>query len=445
MNATENFFKSTVSSKKMYDRAMKSIPSGTTRGVVFYRPYPTYATKAKGSHIWDMDGNERIDYMLNASVLVLGHSHPKVINAIKQQLENGILMGAPTELEVQLAEKIIEMVPCVEKVRFAVTGTEACMNAIRIARAYTGKNKILMFKGYYHGTSDIVVSKGGAYHSEGVPESASKHIIYLPFNLKEGLEDTIKENKNDLAAVMIEPVLGAGGGIPATKDFLEYCREVTYENDILLIFDEVQTGFRISAGGAQEKFGITPDLVALGKGVSGGLPGSAYGGIDEIIEKTCSFSDTASPIKTGQLVPAGGTHNAHPLAMASGLAHLNELKPEVFKRIDKTGESIRNGLKNLADDHKICLYPTGIGSMFHVYFSKKPINNYEDTIYSDPRLLWYFDISLLNNGVFLAPSHCSYTSAAHTDEDISKTLIAMENTLTEMKPIIKEITPSLIQ
>ena len=313
-----------------------------------------------------------------------------------------------------------------------------------LARAYTGKKKVVMFEGYYHGTSDLVVSQGGAFYSEGIPEESSRNIITLPFNNKQEIDKIISKYKDEIAAVMVEPVLGAGGGIPANLEFLKTCRELTEKNDILLIFDEVQTGFRLAAGGAQERFNVIPDIVAIGKGVTGGLPGSAYGGKNEIMEKTCSYLDTASPIKTGQKVPAGGTHNAHPLAMAAGLAHVNELKDSVFIQIDKAGDALRDGLDNIANEQGIALQTTGIGSFFHVYFTKKPINNYNDTRSADPRLLWYFDISLLNQGVFLAPAHCSYTCAALTDNDIQHTLEAMEQVLIGMKPLIKEISPNLI-
>jgi len=444
MSSVQKFLLSNPVSKKLYDRALSSMPSGNTRDVVFYRPYPLYAVRGKGSHIWDVDGNERIDYMLNASVLLLGHAHPKVVSAIKEQLENGTVLGTPTELEIRLAEKIVQMVPCAKKVKFVVTGSEACMNVLRVARAYTGKSKVIIFEGHFHGTADPTVSRSGTFHSQGILEDTYTKQIIVPFNDTQKVEKAIKENKDELAACILEPVLGSGGGIPGTTEFLKTCREMTERNNVLLVFDEVQTGFRLAAGGAQERFGIVPDLVALGKGVAGGMPGSAFGGREDIMDEVCSFPDSANPVRTGARVPLGGTFNAHPLAMAAGLAHLNELRKPVFDHIDKAAATIRDGFSRIASDLGMRLQMTGIGSFFHVYFTKYPIKNYQDTRYADPRLLWYLDVSLLNKGVYLSPAHCSYTCMPLSDEDVKHTLEAIEQSLMDMKPIVKEIAPDLI-
>jgi len=444
MSITEKFRELNPTSKEVYDRAVKVMPSGNTRGVIFYRPYPAYARKGKGSRIWDLDGNERIDYCFNYSVLLLGHAHPKVMAAIKEQLECGTALGAPTELEVKLAEKIVEMVPCVEKVRFTVTGTEAVMNAIRVARAYTRKDKIVMFEGAYHGTSDSVVVKGASYSSEGIPDGVAKDVIVIPFNDAQMVERTIKRFKDEIAAVIVEPVLGAGGGIPPRNNFLEVVRGVTEEHGALLIFDEIQTGFRLAPGGAQELFNVIPDIVTLGKGVTGGLPGAAIGGSEELMDEVCSFPDVSYPLTLRPRVPLSGTHNAHPLSMAAGLAQLNELKPPVYDHINKIGQDMRDELSKICRDLGIKAQITGIGSFFHIFFTKRPIVSYGDTKYADLRLLWYFDIDLLNRGVYLAPLHCCYVSAATSNDDVKQTLQAMEQALTNMKPLIREICPSLI-
>jgi glutamate-1-semialdehyde 2,1-aminomutase len=436
----KKYYDLTTKSRNLYNEALKLIPGANTRGVVFYNPYPVYAVKGKGSHIWDIDGNERIDYMLNASVLLLGHSHPKVISAIVNQLENGTVLGTPTDLEIKLAEKIIEVVPCVEKIRFSVTGTEACMNIVRIARAATRKRKIILVGGYYHGTSDLFFSLS----SEGILDEVKEGLILIPFNDVEKLDQAIKVNKDEVAAVMFEPVLGSGGGIPATKEFLKSSRDFTEEHDILLIFDEVQTGFRLALGGAQERLGVIPDLVTLGKGITGGLPGSAYGGHEDIMDEVCKYPDTGNSVQSRPMVPSGGTHNAHPLSMAAGLAHISELNKSVFSRIDRVGGMIRDGLQKVSEDLGISLKTTGIGSFFSMYFTDKPIKNNSDANYADPHLRWYFDISLLNRGIYLAPGHCSYTCAANSDNDVKVTLEAMEQALTGMKPLIKEILPKLI-
>ena len=444
MSEIGKFEKSTPKSKQLYDRAVKVMPGGNTRTVVFYPPYPAYAARGKGSHIWDVDGNERIDYCFNFSVLLLGHAHPKVMDAVKAQLENGSVLGAPTEAEVRLAEKVCEIVPAAERVRFVVTGTEATMNAIRVAKAYTKKPKIILFNGAYHGTSDPVVVEGSSYTSEGIPQSVKEEVIMVPFNDAATFENTLKQYKNETAAVLVEPLQGSGGAIPPEKGFLETIREETEKHGVILIFDEVQTGFRLARGGGQELFKVIPDMVALGKGMTGGFPGGAVGGKREIMEKIYGFPDVSIPPASKPRVPLSGTFNAHPISMAAGLAHLNELKPEVYNHLNRMGQSMRDGFSKICRDLGIACQVTGLGSFFQMHFTKTPIRRHEDTKYADKRLLWYLDICLLNKGIYFAPCHTSYVSAVTTEKDVQTTLDAIQQVLTNAKPMIRDMAPGLM-
>lgn len=452
------YMESTKKSRELYDRAVKVMPGGNTRGVVFFRPYPAYAKRAKGSRIWDLDGNERIDYCFNYGPLILGHNHPEVIRAAKEQLECGTVFGAPTEKEIELAEKITKLVPSAEKVRFTASGTEAVINAFRVARAYTGKDKIAKFEGGFHGTSDAawislhpskdlagpVSSPNAVPDSDGIPEGVVKDMVIMQFNDTQATEAVIKRYKDELAAVIIEPIQIAGGGFPAKEEFLKVLREITERYSILLILDEVITGFRLAPAGGEEYFKVKPDMSIFGKIIGGGFPIGAFSGREDVMDM-CSFPECSFPEFRKPRVPSSGTWNAYPISLAAGLAQLNELKPKDYEHINKLGHNLRTGLTKLLSDLNIKGVTVGTGSIFHVFFTEeKEIARYRDTLSAEPRILRYFDLDLLNRGVYLAPEHACNISVATTDKDIEQTLKAMKQTLIAIKPIIREIAPNLI-
>ncbi len=427
--------------EKLHGRAFKVIPSGTTKMFTSWKPFTITVKSGKGSHIWDLDGNELIDYCLNFSVLLLGHRNPRVIAAAREQLELGPLLGGgPRESEVELAERIARQVPCAEKVKFACTGTEAVMVALKLARAYKRKNKIGMFLGSYHGTYDSVwyqPEKGG----EGALKEAASQTIMLPYNNAEAVEKAVKESKDDLAAIIVEPV--GPGKSPPKGDFLKRVREITEDHEVVLIFDEVVTGLRLAQGGAQELFKVTPDICTLGKTIGGGFNLSAIVGKEEIME-TLGFQKVNSLLQGPCKVLYSGTFNATPMACAAGLATLKELTPQAYERLNKTGNDIRNGITELRNDLGIKLQVTGVGSLFDIFFTDQNIIDAESTATANAVIRTYNDLSLINKGILPAVGHWCCTSAVTSDYDVKKTLKAIEKTLTELKPLIRDLAPNLI-
>ena len=418
-------------SKALFEEAKKYIPGGVNSPVRAFKSVgdtPRFIAKAKGSHIWDVDGNEYIDYVCSWGPMILGHAHPKVVEAVKSQAEKGTSYGAPTELEVELAKMIVELVPSVEKVRMVNSGTEATMSAIRLARGYTGRNKVIKFEGGYHGHVDALLVKAGSGlttfgvpTSPGIPEDFAKHTITVPFNDIDALKRVIDEVGHDVAAVIMEPVMANAGLIIPEPGFLEAVRELTAEKGIVLIFDEVITGFRLSLGGAQEYFGVTPDLSCFGKIIGGGLPVGAFGGKAEIMD---------------HLAPEGpvyqaGTLSGNPLAMAAGIATLKELqKPGVYQELRSKTEKLSEGLKEAAKAAGIYdkLHFKQIESISIVYFTPKEVKNYQDALTSNTQAYAAFFRKMLQQGVYLAPSQfeVAFMSTAHTQEDIEKTVKAAE-------------------
>ena len=428
-------------SKELFEEAKKYIPGGVNSPVRAFKSVggtPRFIAKAKGSHIWDVDGNEYIDYVCSWGPMILGHAHPSVIEAIKEQAEKGTSYGAPTELEVELAKMIVDLVPGVEKVRMVNSGTEATMSAIRLARGYTGRNKVIKFEGGYHGHVDALLVKAGSGlttfgvpTSPGIPEDFAKHTITVPFNDIDALKKVIDEVGNDVAAVIMEPVMANAGLIIPEDGYLEKVRELTAEKGIVLIFDEVITGFRLSLGGAQEYFGITPDLSCFGKIIGGGLPVGAFGGKKEIM-------DYLAP--EGPVYQAG-TLSGNPLAMVAGIATLKELQKEgVYESLRKKTEKLSEGLKEAARkagiEDKLCF--KRIESISIVYFTSKDVKNYQDALTSNTKAYAAFFQKMLEQGVYLAPSQfeVAFMSTAHTDEDIEKTIEAAEVAFKEVADLL---------
>ena len=383
---------------------------------------PIFFEKAKGAYLYDADGNEYIDYIGSWGPMIMGHSHPKIVEAIKTQAELGTSYGAPTGLESDVAVLIKKCVPSIEKIRMVNSGTEATMSTIRLARGYTNRDKIIKFDGCYHGHVDSLLIKAGSGvltfglpDSPGIPEDLAKHTSSCSFNNKEEFLKVFEAVKEDLAAVIVEPIAGNMGFVPGEKDFLKLLREITTSNNSLLIFDEVMSGFRVSLGGAQEIFNIQPDLTALGKVIGGGLPVGAFGGKKEIM-------DCLAPI--GPVYQAG-TLSGNPLAMAAGSALLNLIIEEnPYKELEKNASIILEGISDMMQSSGIPFSTNQIGGMFGFFFSEKLPTNIEEVAKSDDKMFSSFLNSCINNGIYFAPSkyEAGFISAMHKNLEIEKTL-----------------------
>ena len=410
-------------SQELFEKAKKLIPGGVNSPVRAFQPFPFFTKRAKGSHITDVDGNDYIDYCLGFGPLILGHAYPRIIEAVEAQLEGGSLFGTPTKQEVDFAELVSELVPSAEMVRLVSTGGEATMAAIRAARGYTEKKKIIKFEGCYHGAHDTVLVKAGSGattfgmpDSLGVPEESTRNTILIPFNDIEKFETVIKENKDDLAAVIVEPVIGNMGVVLPKPGFLETLRELTENYGVVLIFDEVITGFRLALGGAQEYFGVTPDMTTLGKILGGGLPMAAFVGKEEIMKLIAP---------SGKVYQAG-TYSGNPASVAAGMAILELLKQRgnsFYAEMERKCEAIVKPLTELVSTSGLNLQINHISSMFQLFFTDKPVFDYDSTKASDSRKFIKFHAKLLHKGVFLPASQFEtcFLSAAHSSEDLEKT------------------------
>jgi glutamate-1-semialdehyde 2,1-aminomutase len=412
-------------SKRLLDSAKQVIPGGVNSPVRAFRAVggePPFIARGEGAYLWDEDGNRYVDYVLSWGPLILGHAHPAVVDALSIAAMKGTSYGAPTALETELAELVIEMVPSVEMVRFVNSGTEATMSALRLARAYTGRHKIVKFEGCYHGHGDMLLVQAGSGvatlglpDSPGVPPGAAQDTLTAPFNNLSAVEALFQQFPDEIAAVILEPVAGNMGVIPPDSDFLEGLRNLTEAHGALLIFDEVMTGFRIALGGAQELYGIDPDLTTLGKVIGGGLPVGAYAGKREIME-------TVAP--EGPMYQAG-TLSGNPLAMTAGLVTLRELrKPGVFEGIVGQTERLCQGIGQAATAAGVPVYQTQVGTMFCTYFTEGPVTDYASAKTSDTVAFGRFFQAMLESGVYLAPSQfeAGFTSTAHTVSAVDATL-----------------------
>ncbi len=409
-----------MKSEKLYKEAVKLLPGGVSSPVRAIKPFPFYTAKAKGSKIYDVDGNVYIDYCLAYGPLILGHANPVVKNALNEQLEKGWLYGTPIELEVKYAKLITRLYKSIEMLRFVNTGSEATMSAIRLARGFTGRNKILKIEGSFHGSHDAVLVKAGSGatthgipNSAGVPPEFVKHTLQVPFNDVESLADVVEKNREDLACVIMEPVMGNASLIVPEEGYLKEVRKITKENDVLLIFDEVITGFRLALGGAQEFYGVEADLTTLGKIAGGGLPIGIFGGKREIMEHVAPSGN----------VYQAGTFSGNPLSLISGYTTVNfMIENKVIDVVNKTTEELVKGLRDQMDEN---VEIESIASMFCIYFGKKP-KNYAEALKLDKNKYMEFFWKMLKNGVFLPPSQFEtcFLSYAHTKEDVEKTIEA---------------------
>ncbi|MBN2364529.1 MAG: glutamate-1-semialdehyde-2,1-aminomutase [Calditrichaeota bacterium] len=414
-------------SQNLFERAKRVIPGGVNSPVRAFKSVggtPLFFSHGKGSRIYDADANEYIDYVGSWGPLILGYSHPRIIEAVQDEAAKATSFGAPTELEIELAEKIIDMIPSLEMVRLVNSGTEATMSAIRLARGYTGRDKIIKFKGCYHGHGDsFLVQAGSGATTLGIPNSPGvtagnvNDTLVACFNDIESVKKIINGYSEQIAALIVEPVAGNMGVIPPEPGFLSGLRELTRDNGIVLIFDEVMTGFRVARGGAQELYGIEPDLTTLGKIIGGGLPVGAYGGKRKIMEMVAPVGP----------VYQAGTLSGNPLSVRAGLETLKIIdSPEFYQELEKKAERLEKGIKDNLGKLGIDLYSTRVGSMSCLFFTPEKVNDYESALKSDTTKFSRYFHSMLEQGIYLAPSQFEavFLSAAHSEEDISWTLKA---------------------
>jgi len=411
---------------------LKYIPGGVNSPVRAFRAVggnPFFVNRASGSKVWDVDGNELIDYVCTWGPAILGHAHPKIISAVKTAAEFGTSFGIPNPLEVTMAKLICELVPSVKKIRMTSSGTEACMSAIRLARGFTKRDKIIKFDGCYHGHVDSLLVRAGSGaltfghpDSAGIPAAFTSHTIVAPYNDVEAVKAIFAANKNEIAGIIVEPVPGNAGLYLPKPGYLEFLREITKANGALLIFDEVMTGFRLARGGAQERFGITPDLSTFGKVIGGGLPVGAFGGRAEIM-------DCLAPL--GPVYQAG-TLSGNPIAMAAGLANLAELNScGAYDQLEKIGAQLEAGMTDAAKSANIPMRFNRCGSMFCGYFTSEPVHNVADAMHSDRERFKKFFHGMLDAGVYFAPSQfeAGFISTAHSTADIEATVRAAAKVL----------------
>jgi glutamate-1-semialdehyde 2,1-aminomutase len=430
-------------SEAIYEEAKKILPAGASSNVRIHahEPFPVIFERGKGSRVWDVDGNEYVDYLLAYGPLILGHCHPIVVDAIREQIKKGTMFGTTTELEVEVAKKIASMVPGAEMVSFSNTGTEATMEAVRIARAFTGRDKILKFEGHYHGHHDYVLfsvespSTVAGLESApaklafypGIPEDIAHTVIVAPWNNLSALERTLKKYASDIAAVIMEPVVGSSGVIPPAEGYLKGVRELTQKLDVLLIFDEILTGFRIAKGGAQEYYGVTADLACFAKALGNGVPIAAVTGRRDVM-------GMIGPGKIGY----GGTYNANPLSLAVCKATLDVLSKndgEAFSSMNSTTKKLMDGLQQACDKTGHDAVVQGVGPMFQLYFTRlKKISTYRQSLQCDYEKFKDFREDMLERGIYFHPDGTErfMVSAVHTAEDIEKTLAAAEDALSRL-------------
>jgi glutamate-1-semialdehyde 2,1-aminomutase len=417
--------------QELFEEAKSYLVGGVNSPVRAMKPYPFFTMEANGCKLVDVEGREYIDYCLAYGPLILGHAYPYVVEKVREQLQRGSAYGTPTELELEFAKKIVRHVPCAEMVRFVNTGTEATMSAIRLARGYTGRKKILKFEGAFHGAHDSVLVKAGSGAttqgvptSKGVPPEAAQNTLLAPFNDPDAVEGLLRHN--EAACVIVEPVMGNAGCILPKEGYLKFLREVTSETGTLLVFDEVITGFRLGLGGAQEYYNVTPDVTTLGKILGGGLPIGAIVGKREIMEHF-------SPV--GKVYQAG-TFNGNPLSLTAGYATIHVLEDQrVYRRVNSLAGTIRRALGEIAEDLGLDVFVSGVSSMFQMYFTGEEVVDYATALGADKDTFLAFQQRLLDRGVFLPPSQyeCNFVSYAHTDEAVEATLTAVEEVLRELK------------
>ena len=425
----------TENSKTLFEHALEMIPGGVNspvRACKSVGALPLMIDHALGAKIYDADGNEYVDYMGSWGPMIVGHRHPAVMEAISSVLLKGTSFGAPTEIESELARRVVSMVPSVEMVRMVNSGTEATMSALRLARGFTGRDMVIKFDGCYHGHADSFLVEAGSgvatldiKGSPGVPESVVRHTLSIPYNDEELVCSVMKKHGEHIACIIVEPVAGNMGMVPPRQGFLETLRRETEKYGALLIFDEVMTGFRVALGGAQELYGVTPDLTCLGKVIGGGMPVGAYGGRKEIMRHIAP---------EGPIYQAG-TLSGNPLAMAAGIATLTLLEEKNFyMALDDKTEKLVSGFSSIIRKYGVKATCAHVGSMFGLFFTEKEVFSFEDAKTSDTRMFAAYYLGMRDQGIYLAPSQfeTGFVSSAHTDADIEKTLHAADRVLADL-------------
>ncbi|WP_442940916.1 glutamate-1-semialdehyde 2,1-aminomutase [Nostoc sp.] len=424
----------TTQSQEIFAAAQRLMPGGVSSPVRAFKSVggqPIVFDRVLGAYIWDVDGNQYIDYVGSWGPAICGHTHPEVIAALHDALHKGTSFGAPCYLENVLAQMVIDAVPSIEMVRFVNSGTEACMAVLRLMRAFTGREKAIKFEGCYHGHADMFLVKAGSGiatlglpDSPGVPKSVTSNMLTAPFNDLEAVRVLFEQNPDEIAGVILEPVVGNAGFIPPAAGFLEGLRKLTQEHGALLVFDEVMTGFRIAYGGAQEKFGVIPDLTTLGKVIGGGLPVGAYGGRQEIMSMVAPAGN----------VYQAGTLSGNPLAMTAGIKTLELLQqPGTYEYLDRITKRLTEGMLEIVKETGHAACGGQISGMFGFFFNEGPVRNYEDAKKSDLSKFAHFHRGMLEHGVYLAPSQfeAGFTSLAHTEADIDRTLEAARTVMSQ--------------
>lgn len=438
---------------EMFQDAEEVIPGGVTANIKHFAPYPIFMKKGHGSKLIDVDNERYIDYSLCYGALITGHGHPKVMEATMKQMQQSgtIILGTPHELEITMAKKIVDLYPSMEQVRFTNSGTEAILLAIRLAIAYTNKPKIAKFEGHYHGGLNQVLvsvnpseeaagdatSPNAVIESSGIPTNQQQQTIVLPFNDLQATENILRKHKDELAAIILEPI--QGGFIPADSEFIHGLKELTEELNIILIFDEVKTGFRVALGGAQSVYQIKPDLTTLGKVLGGGMPVGAVGGRSDIMMQSAAnakgdvFSVGGNSNQTENIVFHSGTYNGHPLVLAAGLETIKLLEEEQFlKDLFSHTMLLRTRLEQLYASFNIEMQTIGMGSIFNLVFTNEPIRNYRDMWKADTSFRKKIDMALLNLGIYLKPLNRYSMSSAHTIDDIDFTIKAHETAIRQV-------------
>ncbi len=425
----------TTRSKKLFTAAQKVIPGGVNSPVRAFRAVggnPLFIDHGEGPYLWDVDGNQYIDYVMSWGPLVLGHAHKAVVEAVREQAGRGMSFGAPTELETKLAELVIKLMPSIEMIRFVNSGTEATMSALRLARACTNRSKIIKFSGHYHGHADMLLVQAGSGvatlglpDSPGVPPGAAEDTLTAPFNDLPAVERLFSQYPGQIGTVILEPVVGNMGFVLPEPGYLQGLRDLTRRNGALLIFDEVMTGFRVSLGGAQGRYNVTPDLTTLGKVIGGGLPVGAYGGRADMMQMVAP---------SGPMYQAG-TLSGNPLAMTAGLTTLREWsKPGVFEKVEQATASLVNGIARTAQECGIPVQTGSAGTMFGVFFTDQKVKDYASAKTSDTEHYARYFRALLERGVYFAPSQfeAAFTSVAHTPDVIEQTLDAVRSVMPKL-------------
>lgn len=416
--------------QNLFKAAQEHIPGGVNSPVRAFKSVggdPVFLSRANGAYVFDNDGKQYIDYVGSWGPMVLGHAHPDVIKAVQETAENGLSFGAPTELETHMANKICELIPSIEKVRMVSSGTEAAMSAIRLARGFTGRDKIVKFEGCYHGHADSLLVKAGSGAltlgvptSPGVPADLAQHTITLSYNNPEQVKEIFNEIGDQIAAIIVEPIAGNMNCVPGSDDFLSNLRDACNQYESVLIFDEVMTGFRVALGGAQSIYNITPDLTVLGKVIGGGMPVGAFGGKENIM----NYIAPDGPVYQA------GTLSGNPVAMSAGLTTLNLISaPNFFEELSKTTTLLVSGLQKVANNAGIPFTTNAVGGMFGLFFSEEnSISTFDQVMNCDQERFNTFFHGMLGRGIYLAPSsyEAGFVSSAHTDDDINATIEAAE-------------------